>query len=291
MPINYDDLERAARACLEGPLTRLDGALQVWTMFVGAHEIGNEFLNSRREMSVWAKHAFTLAMVVEYSKPWSGNREPAVAALDKSFLDAVVADPRHDELREYRNQGAAHLDRGVQPLGVTIQGVVVRNDVALARRFPHVCVPVRARADVGIALGLNSDADIGALVEHIEAAVRATVHEVRDAAHAVQEVARDHAPVLDRLDDLVRFDAATATAPGEHRMPDTVGGRVPTPERTLTIHNRTFTQVALVWESTSPSGDNVSVRRDGFELRSQRQADDRVGYNLTFYDVQDAWIE
>jgi hypothetical protein len=291
MPIDYEKLERAARDALSGPLNRLRGALQVWTMFLAAYEIGKELAEKRREMSGWAKHAFTLAMAVEYSKPWSRNNEPTVKNLDKTFLRDVEADPRHEELRQYRNQAGAHLDRGVQALGTTLEGPRCPNDTPSPRRFPYLCVPVRARADVGVALGLDSDADIRSLTEHVKAALDATRREVSTAGAEVVEVARGHAPVLDRLQDLVAFKAVTLASPHEYAMPETTGDNVPPRDRTLTIHERRFNEIAVVWERTPPDADDMPVRGDGFRFTSRRESPDRVKFEVQFHDVRAAWID
>ena len=289
MPIDFDTLEVAARAELAPPLERLAGTLQVWTMFVVAHEIGNELLETRSSQSIWAKHALTLAMAVEYSKPWSGNREGTLRSLDKGFLRSIEDDPRHSELCDYRNKGAAHLDQDVQPLKLTLEGAALTNYPPPPRQFSQLFVAARARASASIALGLDLDDDIRQLLEHVRRARDTTCDEIRVAASAVQEAAWAHAPILHRLGDLVTLVHADSTGDGERRMPDMTELATPGRPERLTIHGRCFSGFVISWEGVSTAGDNLSIEGDGFRINSQRIGHEQVTFTVSFTDVQNGW--
>ncbi|MCP4501709.1 MAG: hypothetical protein GY822_17250 [Deltaproteobacteria bacterium] len=289
MTIDYEKLEYDARQRLQGPVDRVQGLIRVWTMFMAADEIAREFAEKVDELSPWAKHAMTVALTVEYAKPWSRNLELSLRDLDKSYLDSVVQDPRHSELRNYRNQGAAHLDDSVLPTGVCAQGTTMPNSRPMDGRYNELTFTARIRIEAVPALGLSRSEDISALHAQISEARRLTKNEVGIAARELHQAALESAPILSRLGDLLPIVAVQEDEPGQFQMPEAHEGHVPGMSReqsTLDIHLRQFSRLIVAWQTTLPNMDELDIIGDGFRLQTTARDDDRYSFNLQFGDIQ-----
>lgn len=286
MAIDYEQLAEDARVDLAQPVERLRGVVQLWTMFKKAYEVGKELRDRHGDLSVWSKHALSSMMVVDYTKPWSRNLEPSVRNLDKSFLSDIESRPLHHQLKEYRNQAAAHLDTGAQPDGVAFIGGEAVNGRPAPDEFDRIFVPGRVRIDVAMTLGLSDPAEIAAIVQHIETAMSLTQQEVSKAAAALRDRALKHGAVLDRIPGVVKTDAVLPDDAGKRQMPQHGMSRSPvTSRRTVTIGGRTFLEVVTVWETTP----NMEFDEVGNGLRIQSSigaSGTEADFTVTFLKVK-----
>lgn len=72
---------------------------------------------------LWARHASTKAIIVEYAKPWSGNKDKLLkhfAEID-TYLGNLRQSAEHIELKKLRDGFAAHTDKGVHPVALVLQ--------------------------------------------------------------------------------------------------------------------------------------------------------------------------
>lgn len=288
MGINYEQLESDARAELGVPVQRLKGLLQVWTMFMASHEIGGELRDRLDTMSVWSKHALTRTMVVEYAKPWGRNREALVDGLDMSFLDPVADNPLHAVLLRYRHNVAAHLGTRIQPAGMALVGVEALNDRPVAGRFEKLLVPQKVRINIALALGLNDTREIAVIVDHIDRARWSTEQEIRRAAVEVRDIALRHPVVLDRLFDIIGWQAIQPDDAGKIDMPTIGSGLRPamSPHNSIrTLDGRQFIESIVTWEST-PAVE-IDEIGNGFRIQSNiGSTDDSAEYVVSFLDYQ-----
>ena len=75
----------------------------------------NEYHSKLDDLSLPLKFACTRSVIIEYFKPWSGNRSSELNSLKTgssySILGQVEADPIHQELAELRNNLYGHIDQ------------------------------------------------------------------------------------------------------------------------------------------------------------------------------------
>ena len=141
--------EARAREALHVPLAKLRGLLQMWTHFQSAILVTQEFLNSFEELSFQLQIACTKTLVVDYYRPWSGNFNPDLKALQCGtknnwrypFMDQIVNKKEHSEIAELRNKLIAHIELDYEAIALTVKGASVSNVSQQQNTIPETFLP------------------------------------------------------------------------------------------------------------------------------------------------------
>ena len=213
-----------AQAATSVHAKRLRGLLQLWNIFKDARDAAASLVTDFAILSPHHRSVFSKALVVDYAKPWLGNRGQDLRALlngsdEISFLSHIIsASGTHAALQELRNKIVAHSDEGYESVGIAIKAARSVNIPQHQPRDPgtlsHVHIPLAIRVDSNRAYAISDKAKLQEILEHIELCLKATAAEISAEAAKLRAVGFQHMHVLEKLTDVftIELQAQTGTA-------------------------------------------------------------------------------
>ena len=208
MPADLTHSVTKARKEIKPLVERIKGLIQLSVIFETADIMAKAFYGIRDGSSpckgMEVHLAYTKAIVIDYCKPWTGNRSIALKNLDKSFLSALTESPIHTCLMELRHKMVAHIDEAFETQGVTLIGATVKNNAPMPNRLTDIYVPLASRVDVlGAPWWINDTSTILQIKTHIEKCKEITRLETSNSNYKLVDMSRKHAHVLKHMSDLI----------------------------------------------------------------------------------------
>jgi hypothetical protein len=258
---------------LERPARDVAGALQLWTCLTAAHRMAAAYVEDLDQLRYEAKMAYTKAVVIEYWKPWSDNRNnPGLqSAANSNELNHLTQTHMHKVLRELRNCVIAHADEAYEGRGITLLGTPVVNDrpELHPRTLPATFVPVKLSVGSSRSLWwLKDGARLAEMRDHIQRCNEAATQRIHVAARYLLKVCLDHIHVLEHV-DLFTLEPLEVTSLRQVRVPDS-GQTRELPELSQPIALKVgdeHVQSLVTVYSPSAYIPQVEVRGDGFILK------------------------
>ncbi len=168
--------------------------------------------------------AYTKAIVIEYWKPWSDNRNnPGLeSAANCKHVKPLMQTAMHDALKELRNCVIAHADEAYEGRGIALIGTRVINDHPNLnpRTLPGTFVPVKLSVGSSRSFWwLEDSARMTQIRDHIALCEEAATQRIHTTTHHLLKVCLGHIHVLEHL-GLFTFEELETTSPGQVTVPD-----------------------------------------------------------------------
>ena len=252
-----------------------------------ARKVADAFCDARAagDCSTESHLAFTKALVIDYGKPFTGNRSAPLRALDKSFLDELQARDIHLKMMELRHRMVAHIDDGFETQQVVVIGTTVPNDIPNSKRLNNVFVGMGARVEMlGALWWLEDTATIECIRDHIEACAEATAAQIRESATTLVANVRLYGHVFRELDDLIQIQEL-ADGDESKRFPEQHEGQITAPTPTeLQIGRQNVASMVTRYDSTPEQLEET--RQNGFRILMNDQGEGTHQWTVSFLDWQ-----
>lgn len=275
-------LLRRAKRDLVPEIDRLLCLGSAQSCFQSSVETGKEFLEHFDEIKVWGRHAHTRTMIVDYSKPWSGNNARYLKnfAEHDHFLEELKASGVHDQILAFRSKVAAHVDGGMQPVALVVVGSRAKNERHRENRFDEVVVPFKVRVEQNTALGFDSQDGVRKILEPSSKVLDAVNAEIADQAAKVLRLLTGYMPVLHLLDNV----SIEEVADGFDAPDISQGGVHVTREKDLPIDDVVFKRVLGRFESKAKT--DIDHSSPGLAVTTKEDGEGRLRFTVSFRDIE-----
>jgi hypothetical protein len=290
-----------ARAILEPASIHLRGMFQLWNILTTANKMCEAFIRDFDNLSYEAKLAYTKGIIVDYFKPWSGNRSKALKKIINSrgeilFLNAIlIKSNTHNALKELRNKMVAHIDEGYESLAVTLRGATIKNVLANRPQQPgtlnEVFIPFAVKIESGRGIWwIDNKAKLAEIQTHIDECLQATRVELSKLATDFRNLCFQHIHVIKSLPDVVsieEFSPITASSGNlsyHYKASATLAITFSFKPATSTKLGDSNIQGLVGFYEPAPSlPSNIKVDGKGYRLKlPEPDANGTVQYTVTF---------
>tara|TARA_B110000116_G_scaffold259981_1_gene262626 strand:+ start:100 stop:1032 length:933 start_codon:yes stop_codon:yes gene_type:complete len=300
MALNLSTDIQEAKDILEPKGLELRGLLQLWNILTSSDTMCSAFIRDFDNLNYETKLAFTKSIIVDYGKPWSGNRSTAIKSIMVSkqfpFLNPTIAKSNiHNELGELRNKMVAHIDEGYESLGITLRGTTMANINPRRAQDPgtidELFMPFSVRIESGRGMWwLNDKGKINEISVHIKECIEETGKEISKKATDFRNLCFEHAHVLKSIPDVVSIEefapiSGTAENPTfNYESSANLGIRFSlTPATAITLGDSNIQSTVGIYEPAPSMPANLVVEGKGYKLTiPEPDENGRVSYNASF---------
>ena len=293
IPDLTDDIAEA-KTSLEPYCSRLLGLIQLLNIFISAKQMAAAYISNFEQLSYQAKLSFTKGIVVDYAKPWTGNRSSALKAIETSkgydFLGEVEHNAIHGEILELRHRLIAHIDEGYEGLSITLAGGSVLNINPNRPRdegtLEDVFIPTVVR--LGSVRGMwwieNLD-KLNEMLQQINFALTTTQNEITSSSKAFLHESLNFMHVLKEIPDIVNiheFPSAefNVTVQKYAENPGSLNIDAPV---TLKFGDGNIQSLLVVYESTPGFEQGLTVDGKGYSfIIGEEQHDGKLQMKVVF---------
>jgi hypothetical protein len=267
-----------AREILAPYCSRLLGLIQLWNIFTSAKQIADVYISNFDQLSYQAKLSFTKSIVIDYAKPWTGNRSTALNAIKSSrsydFLHEVEGSPIHEEILELRDRLIAHIDEGYEGLSITLAGGTIVNVNPHRPRdegtLADVFIPTVVR--LGSIRGMwwiESPDKLKDMLQQIELALTSTQNEIASCAKTF-------------LEESLNFPSAEFNITVQ-KYADNPGSLNIDAPVTLEFGDGNIQSLVAVYESTPGFDQSTTVEGKGYRfIIGDELSDEKLQMNVVF---------
>lgn len=291
------DIEEA-RTVLTPHVTRLKGLLQLWTIFMSAKTVADEYHKEYGNLGHPLKMACTKGLVVDYAKPWTGNHSDELNSLrvfsgknrwSYPFLQPVIIKNEHKQLMEVRHCLVAHIDKNFEGLGVTLKGGTIKNIPPNRQQdegtIDDVFVPslVLLAGTRGM-WWLSSKIKLATICAHIDEAKKLTEEEIRSSTANFRDACIDHMHVLKELSDVfaieeLGFENGNIEVTRHIDNPKPFSATIPVPTQ---IGDQNTESLVVIFEPSPEYLTNTEIKGKGYRLKLEDFIEGKLQMNVSF---------